>query len=63
MKKLLILALALSLSGCYQTVNSNDIETANRICAAHNSQVQEIAAYFNGDEVVQCTNRKKYSLE
>lgn len=50
MKKLIgILSLCVALTGCsYQTVNSNDIETAQKICAKSNSSVVEIAAYFDG---------------
>lgn len=60
MKKLLaILFATLALQGCiWQTINANDIETANKICASMDSTVTEVTAEFSGKEWVMCSNRQ-----
>ncbi len=45
--------LAISLTGCYQVVNSWDIERATKICGGLENVVA-IAAHINGTEAVQC---------
>ncbi len=54
--KYLILAVPFMLSGCYQSVNINDIETAIEACGGID-KVYEVSAMFNGAESVTCTNR------
>ena len=59
-----ILLASLTLSGCfYQTVNSNDIDSANQICKNQNSTVVDIKATNMGNEYVLCSNRKSFRLE
>jgi hypothetical protein len=61
MKKL-VLILCIALSGCmWQTVNSNDIRSAIRICGNMN-EVVEISATFLGTETVLCENRKEIMM-
>jgi hypothetical protein len=61
MKKL-VLILCIALSGCmWQTVNSNDIRSAIRICGNMN-EVVEISATFLGTETVLCENRKEIMI-
>ncbi len=58
MKKLIVI-MCVALSGCmWQTVNSNDIRAAIRICGNIN-EVVEISATFIGTETVLCENRKE----
>jgi hypothetical protein len=55
--------LALSLTGCmYQSVNSNDIEAANKLCASKDAIVIAIQAHATGSEFVLCSNRALYKL-
>ena len=64
MKYLLILILALSMSGCfYQSVNKSDIDSATKICQNVQAEVVEIRASCFGDETVVCSNRKKYPID
>ena len=61
MKKLIVI-MCVALSGCmWQTVNSNDIRSAERICG-DSTKVVEISANFLGEETVFCENRKKYLI-
>jgi hypothetical protein len=55
------LLLSLLLTGCYQSVNSNDIEAATRVCGGID-KVTQINANFAGEEVVICTNRTSFYL-
>lgn len=57
-----ILILALLLTGCYQSVNSNDIETAVKVCGSL-EQVQEIRAHWYSEELVDCRNRTTHRLD
>jgi hypothetical protein len=62
--KNLILIISLFLSGCiFQTVNSNDIETAEKICENTNSKIVNITADCLGFEYVMCSNRTTYRLD
>ena len=45
--------IAISLTGCYQVVNSWDIERATKICGGIENVV-EISARIDGSEFVQC---------
>lgn len=56
------LALALMLSGCYQTVNKYDMDRAIKICGG-TDEVIEISATFIGSERVICSDGEKYLLE
>ena len=63
-KILLTLLLSLSLTGCfYQSVNSNDIETAQAVCLKNQATVVEIRAHIIGSELVVCSNRKSFQLQ
>ena len=64
MKLLTILALSISLSGCFwQSVNSYDMEKAQEICRKNNSVVTHINAHITGEEFVYCSNRQVYNLD
>lgn len=56
------LALALMLSGCYQSVNKYDMDRAVKACGG-NEEVIEISATFIGSERVICSDGEKYLLE
>jgi hypothetical protein len=54
MKQLLILALTLSLTGCfYQSANNTDLRKAEYFCNGLDN-VDTVAVYFSGKEVVVC---------
>lgn len=53
MKSVMILTLALCLQGCYQAVDSWDIERAIKLCGGVENIVK-IGAFFDGDEIVRC---------
>jgi hypothetical protein len=46
----------------YQSVNSNDIEAANKLCASKDATVIAIQAHATGSEFVLCSNRALYKL-
>jgi len=60
--KYIIVLFTLALSGCYQTVNINDIETAIKACNGIEN-VNSIDAYASGTEVAECKNRTRFSLD
>jgi hypothetical protein len=58
MKHLLILALTLSLSGCfYQSANNTDLKKAVYFCDGINN-IERINVHFNGAETVRCLSGK-----
>lgn len=54
--------LALSLTGCYQSVNQNDIQTAITVCGSL-EQVVEIRAALWGAENALCSDRTRTNLD
>ena len=58
MFKSIILSIVLLLTGCYQSVSSNDIQRADKFCKSKNQEVVEINAHFGGSEAVICTDGK-----
>lgn len=61
MKKF-ILIISLALSGCYQSVDSSDIDYATRICEKRNAKVMYITSYFIGIEEVICSDRSRNTI-
>lgn len=56
MKYLLTILLATQLTGCvYQSVNSHDIQRAQKICEYHKSEIVSIDASALGSEFVNCS--------
>lgn len=62
MKILYIIPLVLALQGCYQVVNSWDIERAINVCGSVENIV-EISAFFDGTELVTCKNANREKLK
>lgn len=63
MIKTVILALCvISIQGCHQTVNSNDMYRAEKFCKDKNMQVVEIKANFAGTEFVTCTDGEESGI-
>lgn len=56
------LALALLLSGCYQSVNKYDIDRAIKACGGY-EEVIEIGATFFGGEAVGCSDGNYKNLD
>ena len=59
--KYAILITTIALTGCYQTVNLNDINTSIKACGSLD-QIVTIIAGFEGTEAVECANRNKIYL-
>ncbi len=62
LKLISAVVLAISLTGCYQVVNSWDIERATKICGGLENVVA-IAALMQGTEAVQCKVVPTQSLD
>ena len=60
--KYITVLLTLALTGCYQTVNINDIETAIKACNGIEN-VNSVDAFASGREVAECKNRTRVSLD
>ena len=60
---MVILVIACTVSGCYQTVNMSDMESANKICSEYSSLVVEIYARMDGTEKVLCSNLDEYYIQ
>lgn len=60
--RLLIVPVLLSLSGCYQIADAFDIKLAEQYCKEQNSNVRTIGVWFDGKEIVTCTNGEYKSL-
>lgn len=56
-----IVVSAILLTGCYQSVNTQDIRDAIAVCGKIENIV-EIHAHAIGHEVVECNNRESYQL-
>lgn len=50
------------LSGCYQTVDSTDIDIATKYCTKIGSSLSSIESRFNGSEVLECVNEDRAFL-
>jgi hypothetical protein len=61
--KYLIFLFVVFLSGCYQSINYNDIEMATKICKSYNSVVIEVDSFVSGSESVICSNRNSYNID
>jgi hypothetical protein len=56
MKKILVAAVLLSLSGCfYQNVHNGDIQAAQTFCGSRGG-INHITTVFDGREKVECQN-------
>ena len=65
MKLLLILALSLSLSGCFwQTITDDEIEMGEKICQVkHGTRPTEFSADALGGEKVNCKEGNSYFIQ
>ena len=61
MKKVILLLMSVSLSGCYQVANQWDIERAINICGGVENIV-EIAILMDGTELVTCKSGRNVKL-
>lgn len=61
MKKVMLLLMSVSLSGCYQVANQWDIERAINICGGVENIV-EITILMEGTELVTCKSGRSVSL-
>jgi len=61
MKKVILLLMSVSLSGCYQVANQWDIERAINVCGGVENIV-EIAILMDGRETVTCKSGRRVEL-
>lgn len=61
MKNILLLTVVL-LAGCYQSVDSNEIDLANKFCKSKNSEIWVMASAFDGVVKVRCKNNEVSSI-
>lgn len=52
----------LLLSGCYQSVNLDDLSSAIKTCKEHKADLVAVDSYWLGSEVVQCSDRVNYRI-
>lgn len=64
MKLITAIVISVFLTGCYQVVNSHDIERANIKCKQFNESVEEIESWSIGAEIVTCSpSGKQHRLQ
>jgi uncharacterized protein (DUF2235 family) len=57
MKNILLLTVVL-LTGCFQTVDSTEIDLANKFCKSKNSEIWDMASHMGGPVTVRCKNNE-----
>lgn len=63
MKTLITLFISLiTLAGCYQSVDENDIALGSLYCKSKGTELMNIHAFFDGEEKVYCKNNESIFL-